>query len=474
MSGSITLPTPPVCTIDATGIHAPSFTSIQNYFTTGYQAIYGADVYLGNDSQDGELVGFLSTSYNDVCAQAVACYNSFSPSTAQGVGLSSNVKINNMRRKVPTNSEMDITVVGNAGIPLTNAVVSDGTNSWTFSTTIPISGSIIVTAICNAPGAIVGPPIGTVLTMSTPTNGWQSATVAAATSVGQPVEMDVQLRQRQAVSTETPEQTTVDNLQAQVLALSGVQAVSPYENATSTTDANGVPRNSIAFVVQGGIALQIAQTIQLGKSIGCGTYGTTSETVTDVNGLPQVINFFRPSAVALKVVVTIHPLPGYNSVIGSNIQASIANYLGQLPIGQSVFLTRLYVPAQLQGPYAITNNANDPNTFELESVTITRSATTTLTSNITNSQTTIPVASAANFPSAGQGQYIIQIGTEQMLVTGGNGTLVWTVQRGYNATTPASALLGATVTGEPSATDISMAFFEQASILTSNITIATV
>lgn len=71
------------------------------------------------------------------------------------------------------------------------------------------------------------------------------------------------------------------------------------------------------------------------------------------------------------------------------------------------------------------------------------SSTTSLSGNITAGQTTIPVASASGFPASGN--YTIQIGNEQMLVTGGQGTTSWTVQRGTNGTTAASHTSGAMV-----------------------------
>ena len=68
--------------------------------------------------------------------------------------------------------------------------------------------------------------------------------------------------------------------------------------------------------------------------------------------------------------------------------------------------------------------------------------TTTLQAAIEN---TIPihVASATGFPSSGP--FVIQVDSEQMLVTGGQGTTTWTVQRGYNGTTSSSHTAGATL-----------------------------
>jgi len=49
-------------TIDATGISAPSYEDILEYLRAQYQGIYGADVYLGNDSKDGQFLGIMCSS----------------------------------------------------------------------------------------------------------------------------------------------------------------------------------------------------------------------------------------------------------------------------------------------------------------------------------------------------------------------------------------------------------------------------
>lgn len=72
-----------------------------------------------------------------------------------------------------------------------------------------------------------------------------------------------------------------------------------------------------------------------------------------------------------------------------------------------------------------------------------QSATTTLGLNMNTSQTTMTVSSAAGFPTSGT--YTVEVNAEQMLVTGGQGTTTWTVQRAYNGTTTANHSSGATI-----------------------------
>ncbi|WP_037616433.1 hypothetical protein [Streptomyces aureus] len=61
------------------------------------------------------------------------------------------------------------------------------------------------------------------------------------------------------------------------------------------------------------------------------------------------------------------------------------------------------------------------------------------------SSTSITVASASGFP--GSGNYNIQIDSEVLLVTGGQGTTTWTVTRGVNGSTAATHSNGAVITG---------------------------
>lgn len=72
---------------------------------------------------------------------------------------------------------------------------------------------------------------------------------------------------------------------------------------------------------------------------------------------------------------------------------------------------------------------------------------TQLTAPVTsNAQASITVASASGFPNSGN--YFIQVFTEVMEVTGGQGSTTWTVSRGANGSTPLTSISNNTyVTG---------------------------
>ena len=90
--------------------------------------------------------------------------------------------------------------------------------------------------------------------------------------------------------------------------------------------------------------------------------------VTDAYGISHAISFYVPARVQVTAIITINPLLNYTSAIGGEIITAVAAYINGLPSGVPVMTTRLYVPANLAGPYAAPASANDAGTFELTSI----------------------------------------------------------------------------------------------------------
>lgn len=320
--------------ITSAGISAPAMADILTYLQGVYQGIYGADVYLGNDSQDGQFLAAIASAINDCNAACVAVFNSFSPGDAVGEGLSRLVKINGLKRKSSSNSTADILVVGQAGTAIPAGIVGDGAYQWALSAnvTIPYSGSITVTATCTTAGAITS-GAGAINQIITPVAGWQSASNPSAATPGDAVETDTILRARQANSTALPSLTVLAGIIGAVENIAGVTDVKAYENDTNTTDSNGIPGKKIALVVAGGDATAIASAIAAKKTPGGGTYGSTSVIINDVYGIPHPINFSRPTGVPITVAISIKALAGYTSAAGAAIVNDIIAYINNVGIG---------------------------------------------------------------------------------------------------------------------------------------------
>lgn len=352
--------------VSPTGILAPSYADILETLQAQFLAIYGSDAYISADSQDGQLLAIVASAINDCNSQAVAVYNNQSPTFAQGAGLSSVVKINNIQRLVATESTATGNIVGIVGTVIGNGIVSDiNGNLWDLpaTVTIPAAGTIGVTVTAQEVGAISA-PAGTINVINTPVLGWQSFVSVTDAVAGNPVETDAALRRRQAVSTGITAETPLGAMLANLANLTGVSRVAVYENPTGTTDANGLPAHSISVVISGGDLTEIAGIIGQKKTPGAGTYGTTTQLYPDpVTGILYTINFFLLINNSIAVSVVGSKLSGYSSIVGTEIQNAVATFLNSLSIGQAVQYTRVF-------PAAYLNGAADSLTYEITALTI--------------------------------------------------------------------------------------------------------
>ncbi|HIC8753796.1 TPA: baseplate J/gp47 family protein [Klebsiella pneumoniae] len=336
-------------TVTAEGISAPDYQTVLDTITGYFQQIYGSDAYLEPDSKDGQMVALVALAIHDANNTAISVYRSFSPATALGDALTSNVKINGITRRAATNSTVDLLLTGTVGTAITNGSVRD-TNSvvWNLPATVVIGsdGTVVATATCANSGAVAA-VAGSVNGINTPTRGWASVTNPLAATVGVAAETDAELRVRQSQSVALASLTPFDAVDGAIANVEGVTRHKLFENDQEVTDSNGLPPHSISAIVEGGDATEIANTIRSVKGQGVSTYGTTSVIVTDKYGNPYTIRFSRPIDVPVYVSITLKALTGYSSEVGDEIKAAVASYINSLAIGDSVLLSRVYSPANL-------------------------------------------------------------------------------------------------------------------------------
>lgn len=336
---------------DSTGLHTPSYPDVLEYYQNSNRLIYGDDINLDSDAKDGQYLSIFSLATYHLCNIAQSNYNSFSPLTAIGKALSTQVKINGIAREIAGYSQVDVYIVGQVGTVISNGIVADTlSQKWNLpeTVTIPLSGDITVTATAQNAGNISA-AANTVTTIFTPTRGWQTVNNPTAAVAGAPVESDAQLRIRQTESVAQPARTVFESTVGLVAAQTGVLRYRGYENDSNVTDSDGIPAHTISIVVEGGDDTAIAQAIWSKKTPGTGTYGTTAETIFDQFGTPDTIRFYRPTSVVIGVNIEIEALAGYVSTTEDLIKAAVADYLNSLRIGDDVYISRLYTPANLGG-----------------------------------------------------------------------------------------------------------------------------
>lgn len=347
--------------VDETGLHIPEYNSVKSTLESAWRGIFGEDIYIDPDSQDGQLIAVFSLALLDTYHALEQVYQGFSPSTATGETLSRVVKINGIRRKIGSHSTADVTITGAAGTEIQNGVIADvAGQKWDLpeSVVIPNNGEIVVTATAQAEGDITA-QAGQISKIMTPTRGWQSVTNAAAATPGALTETDAQLRLRQSYSVALPNKTILAGTLGAVLNVEGVSKAKIFENDTDETDENGLPAHSISVVARGGDATAIARAIWLKKTPGCGTYGTTEEVITDSAGIATPIRFFRPVETPVQVKIVIAPEIGYLSNMENLIKQAVADYVNGLAIGDDVSIARTSVAIVSAG-----------DTFDISSVEI--------------------------------------------------------------------------------------------------------
>lgn len=352
--------------INQYGATAATYSEVVEYLKEKYRGIYGQDVYLENDSQDGQWIGVIARVIADCNAEVVNAYNSMSPSTADTDALSRNVKINGIRRAVATKSSVSVVLVGVAGTIINYGIVTDKNNNrWLLpaQVIIPPQGEIISTAIAEKSGGILA-LANSITTISTPTRGWQSVNNPQASTLGAPVESNTKLRQRQALSTAIPSRSYTEGILGALFSLDGVSRCKVYENKKHFADPLGLPPNSLTVVVSGGDDQEIAETIRVKKAPGCDLYGNTTITRPVVYGDPVPIEFWRPIQKLIGIHIELTTNSDYTVDIGEQIKSAAAEYINQLDIGDRITLNKLYVPAGLYG-------ALEARSYEIESMQLT-------------------------------------------------------------------------------------------------------
>ncbi len=363
--------------IDDAGLHLPTYADIRDDLIAQFQSIYGPDIYLENDSQDYQMISAFAIKQYDTQQLLQIVYNNRSPKTAVGTGLDGIVKLNGIARKTASYSTCVLALTGDPGTIIASGKAEDDAGYiWDLPENIRFSESALeVTAQCETIGAIEAAP-GTISKIVNPQKGWLSVTNRVPAVTGTPVETDEALRYRQSISTAIPSQNMVNSTIAGIASVVGVSRYKVYDNDSNVTDNNGIPGHTIAAVVEGGLDADIAEQIYLRKGPGGGTYGTTSVTYINDDGLPNIIRFFRPTYVPIDVVVTVRGTATYTTAVADTIRENVSQYIAGLDIGYDVSIMGLLT--------AITAAVSTPSQpeFSLRSITANKQESTPGTTDI--------------------------------------------------------------------------------------------
>lgn len=359
-------------TIDASGITIQSFEEIFAELVAGYQAIYGADIDLSQNTPDGQRVAIEAKARHDMQAFGLLIANNFDPDFARGLFQAKIAKLSGVFPRPATRSQWDLSVVTTRAVtlPVGYQISDDLGQLWELPAPVSLPiGTSPITFVASDFGSVTG-LAGAVFTPVTVVLGVTSFGAAVNATPGVDEETDEEFVQKRNLSLENPAFSTTNSLAARLLNTAGVSDARVYDN---DTDTFGPPSNpdwnldahSIWAVVEGGTIDDIMQVLLYQKTGGTGIKGSIEavlpETLTRPDGstfvVSQVRRFDRPVMVDVYVMLTAtrkNPLvpidlalikqkiAGYKFYIGDPLQAA-SLYSNAYEAGDDFILTDMMI-----------------------------------------------------------------------------------------------------------------------------------
>lgn len=356
-----------------TGLTTASQSELLELFTAGLQAIYGSDINLGPDTPDGQEINLSIQAILDVLDLITQVYNSFDPDKALGITLDTRVAYNGIQREAGTFTTTPITLVTNRSLTLPGldqeevqpyTVADNAGNQFQLivSQTPGSAGTYVYEFQAVAPGAILTVP-NTITVPVTVVLGVTSINNPTTYSVlGINEESDAALKIRRQKSVSLSSQGYLSGLLAALQNIVGVSSAFVYENITDTTDGDGIPGHSIWVIVAGGLPADIANAIYKKRNAGCGMFGATTYTITQVDGNPFIVKWDYVEPEDLYIQFTASSLDGINP-------PNIAAILAKLPViftpgvNKKVDINELGTLVQEIDPNTLVTNAGFSTTL---------------------------------------------------------------------------------------------------------------
>ena len=164
--------------------------------------------------------------------------------------------------------------------------------------------------------------------------------------VGRDRETDEEFRIRTLEADQVKSVATIPAITSRLRNIQGVFSATVIENETDVTDGDGRPPHSYEAVIVGGEDEDIAQDMWASKPAGIQLYGSTTELITDSEGIERSIKFSRPTVVNLAFRVTYtqyteETLPSNPATI---IKQVMVDETEDLEIGEDVIPSRYFGP----------------------------------------------------------------------------------------------------------------------------------
>ena len=329
--------------ITDTGVETRDLAGWRSYFEELFRTTFGADLSLDPESVAGQLVGLLAIAWTEGDEVVASMANGMDPATADIAQLLNLGSLLNIERRAATHSTVTCTLAGVAGttIPADVRVRDDSDGEWALAAAATIGAGGTVDALFRAVGTgATKAAAGAVNRIITVRAGWETVTNAEAATPGVDIEPVETYRHRVEHHTMRNAASMAEAISAAVAEVDGVVSHRVEENDTASAVVRqgiSIPARSILVVVQGGAPADIGTAIRATKAAGVPTAGNATVTV-----LGYDYRFQRVGIAELKVALSIDPEPGFPANGVLQIKNRLASWVGNLDIGETVDLGRIY------------------------------------------------------------------------------------------------------------------------------------
>lgn len=246
-----------------------------------------------------------------------------------------------------------------AGDDVTFAVDSGATSPATGDVTYTQVYPVAVESVEAGPVPALA---GTLTVIVSSVSGWDEVTNAADVELGALEETDAEFRTRRLAALAGLGNATLEAIRGALQAVEGVELALVYENDTDAT-VSSRPPHSFEAVVEGGDADDIRAALFANKAAGIETYGSTSGTVVDSQGVSHTIKFSRPADVDIWLDVTLTVDGDYPADGDAQVLAAILAHAETLDIGEDV-IVQPYLVAAIAAVEGITDVVIDIGTSD--------------------------------------------------------------------------------------------------------------
>ena len=337
--------------INQNGFKADSFIEILTRLSTELKDIYGQDINLDQDTQDGQLLGINTTIISDLQDLALYIYNSMDTDFAEGVNLDKLLKLLARTRLPATKSTVDIKLTVNRDviIPLTYTVSDSNGQEWQIAREQTFSSGMHLVTFESVDFGAVTAEANTITQQVTIIHEIDNLTNPSSAIPGRDEESDQQLRERRNKILEVNSLSTVGSILGKILTLDNVIDCVVYENDTSVYDAEkDLNAHSLWIIVKGGEVEQITESIVKDKTGGTGLKGNIEDTYIEnfirKNGTTREIyhtaKFDRPTEKEIYLKFNVKRRVSTQSIDTENIKNTLANKV--FNIAENVTVTELY------------------------------------------------------------------------------------------------------------------------------------